>query len=1044
MRFASADTPLATVADGLLRRLLRQHSQRTSIVKAELVRLARGQGDQAAIAPALLALLLGLLPRAASDPEAQLGLLAAARLVVDERSSGLESAIMESGATRCLVHSLLGGAIADMVAAAIEGGDEHHAARLCGGLATIVGALARQSCSRRDLDAIFVALRATNRAPRPETPAAQRARALGAVTVLRALCDALWLVDDRSPRAYVAFRPTAAAHTLSGAAAARCSVRIAVGRPPPAASKAPLNLLRAGVTFSAWIRIEDPRSVRRQRSSPGSPAPRVVLSPRGSFRERRSRRRSAGESELCVLARIEARTRASIYLRHGPAGTDLMVGISPSTAPPSPKAARSAPANDARDSNQARSKADAGLFRGLFGALLGDAAAPSVDAVEESEQSPAASPARARNRDGGSTPPGDDAPCPATPLTGSLLAANAASVVEFGEDVISVAGNLPRRQWVWISVSIDGGGGARAPSSASEQAEQGGGAARSSWFGGAGAQGNAPTQPRKRRGTRIVTAIAESVAAVDVGSGVCTHPRLFDGRIGGGALSVHLGGFDGELTDAMLCAPALGVAGIGELWGLARRTPPLVKRAPLRAAAKQPGPPTVAAARAAVRAGSSTAGSGGWWPWMDSAESDARRAAEDNASPRADRSAAGKGKSAAQPKVRSLFFVRTSFFTFLFAHSSSFLLFVCAKPHPDAARVPNTASVVLFSLSERAVAATVVREGSCEDEADAAELAATSGSRAERAAAAVRIVLCAPVGAAWHSLAYVEGGARALLSTSSARDAFFACGGPAVTLPLLLCAGSACASDGDGSAADGPRGAASPRHAADEWRASRLQPLIPRCALLRQHFRADPATCAALPVLGLRLLDALICDGGAHAAAVDAHANANASGNSAAARSNARRALHCGGAAARRHGALARKQRLLVCAGELLERLAPSQLSVDLWRAAHALGETYVATATAHALRALAAAGIDGEAMHSAALSSHPCVAWACAVVDDAAHDAHVALALSPRVWARAAPSARREGPSFISFVCFYSFVCSSILLFAARSILAAKCCGSC
>ena len=35
-------------------------------------------------------------------------------------------------------------------------------------------------------------------------------------------------------------------------------------------------------------------------------------------------------------------------------------------------------------------------------------------------------------------------------------------------------------------------------------------------------------------------------------------------------------------------------------------------------------------------------------------------------------------------------------------------------------------------------------------------------------------------------------------------------------------------------------------------------------------------------------------------------------------------------------------------------------------------------------------------------------------------------------------------GALFISFVCFYSFVCSSILLFAARSILAAKCCGSC
>ena len=136
--------------------------------------------------------------------------------------------------------------------------------------------------------------------------------------------------------------------------------------------------------------------------------------------------------------------------------------------------------------------------------------------------------------------------------------------------------------------------------------------------------------------------------------------------------------FDGELTDAMLCAPALGVAGIGELWGLARRTPPLVKRAPLRAAAKQPGPPTVAAARAAVRAGSSTAGSGGWWPWMDSAESDARRAAEDNASPRADRSAAGKGKSAAQPKVRSLFFVRTSFF-YIFVCSFFFFSVVCLR-----------------------------------------------------------------------------------------------------------------------------------------------------------------------------------------------------------------------------------------------------------------------------------------------------------------------------------------------------------------------------
>ena len=370
-------------ASGLMRRLLKQHNQRTSIVKAELVRLARGQGDHAAIAPALFALLLGLLPRT-SDAEAQLGLVAAARLVLDERSSGLESAIMASGATRCLVHSLLDGSIAAVVAGAIERGDEHHAARLCGGLATIVGALARQACSRRDLDAIFAALRATNAAPRPEKPAAERARVLGAVTVLRALCDALRQVDDRSPRAYIAFRPTAAVHTLSGGGgAARCSVRIAVGRPPPAASKAPLNLLRAGVTFSAWIRIEDPRSVRRQRSSPGSPMPRVVLSPGGSMRERRSRRRSAGESELCVLARIDARTRASIYLRHGPAGTDLMVGISPSTAPPSPKR----DARSATTARAARSKADVGLFGGLFGALLGDAAAPNDDTLEESELS---------------------------------------------------------------------------------------------------------------------------------------------------------------------------------------------------------------------------------------------------------------------------------------------------------------------------------------------------------------------------------------------------------------------------------------------------------------------------------------------------------------------------------------------------------------------------------------------------------------------------------------------------------------------------------
>ena len=908
---------IETQAVRLTERLLREHGQRSSSVETTLVKLALGSGDNAAVASALFALVLGLLPRL-KDAEGQLRVVAAARRIAEARSSGLEDAV-HAGATRCLVRSMLSGALAALAARALGRGEDRHAARLCDGLAALAGALIAQSCDRRDLDSIFCALR-NPRGPAEtvSAPFAIRARSAAAVALLRELCGAVGRTDDRNPRAYVACRPS------TSLGVARCPVRVDVGRRSPAASRAPLKLVEDGVTWAAWIRIEDPRQGQRR-----APVARVELSPGGRVHERRTRRGSgdADESELCVLARIDTRTRATIYLRHSRAGTDLMVGISPPSRPPAalPSPGSGGMTTPVKGGKSPTAPLRAGFF-GFIGALIGDDADGTETAPHPNQL---LQPSMKRGGLGSPTPT-------VTPLKGARLATNARSLVEKGEDVISVAGNLPQKRWIWVAVSV---GADRETDTATAAA--GGASAKDggSWFGGGGGAAQRTSSTTQRRGsTRIVTSIAESVASRDIASGTCKHPSEFDGHVTGGSLKIRMGGFDGQLANVCLSAPALSKVGINELWNLARRAAPPTAAAPRRAPSSTTTSSAGLEASSAAAAAASAGGSGGgWWPW-DGATSDS----------------GGDNNEAAETE-----------------HIEGA---VATAGREHNARVPRTRSVVLFLLDEKTVIAAA---------AAATRPAASSPPRStEKETSARSAFHCEPIGVAWRSAARLSG-ASALHSTSTVRDALYASGGPAVALPLLLCVGSALRAGGEMPP--------SPWWREEERRAQTLAPLLPRCVLLSSDLRRHPAHCASLPLLGLQLLAALISDGRV----------ARRSSSAAAA------APTCDGATSRRHAALARKQRLLVCAAELLERLAPSQLSAALWDAALALGRCYVATTQAFALHALRVAGVNPEVELSRVMEAHPCVVWVYSIIDAAAHDAYAFLVLSSKVWGRALQKSR-------------------------------------